>query len=449
MKKREIIMTEGPLLGKILKFSIPLMMSGMLQLVFNAADNVVVGRFSGSNALASVGATTSLIHLLINLFIGLSVGAAVTISHSIGSGNLESASEHAHNAIATSLLAGVFIGIVGIVIARPVLSAMDTPAAALDGAVLYFQIYFAGAPFLLLYNFGAAILRSVGDTSRPFVYLAISGVVNVILNLIFVINFDMSVLGVALATLISNAISSLLVLRALIKTEGTCQIKLARVKIYKNKLSALLRIGLPAGLQSCMFSFSNVFIQSSINSFGELALAGNTAAISVLGFLETGTSAFSEATVTFTSQNHGAGKYDRVRQVGIICALSITIIGIIFGVLIYLYSHILLSFYLPGEEDAIFYGKERLLYLSVPHALLGIMNAVTGLIRGLDSHVFPMVVTIFGVCILRIIYLYTVFPLFNTLASLYIMYPITWLSTTAILFVHYIHLYRKLARRTA
>ena len=326
-KSYEIDMCNGPLTGKLLRFAIPLMFSGILQLLFNAADIIVAGRFAGHQALAAVGSTSSLINLLVNVFIGLSVGTNVLCANYIGAKQEKAVSETVHTSVLLSLICGVILIFIGVLLARPLLTLMGTPEDVLNQATLYMRIYFVGMPATMLYNFGAAILRAVGDTKRPLYFLFASGVVNVILNLIFVIVFHLGVAGVAIATVISQCISALLVLRCLIHEEGMYRLHLNKLKIHKNRLILMIRIGLPAGMQGAIFSISNVLIQSSVNSFGSVAMAGNTAASNIEGFIYTAMNAFHQTSISFTSQNYGAGKKKRITRILIQCEILVFIVG--------------------------------------------------------------------------------------------------------------------------
>ena len=352
-------MTNGPLLGKIVRFAIPLAISGILQLLFNAADIIVVGRFSGSQALAAVGSTSALINLIVNLFIGLSVGTNVLVAQSYGAGNQKDLQDTVHTSVLSSLIFGCIVLVVGISLSAPMLELMGTPEEVLDQACLYMRIYFIGMPASLLYNFGAAILRAVGDTQRPLYFLFIAGVVNVVLNLFFVIGFHLDVAGVAIATVISQCISAGLVLLCLVKSHAPYQVNLRHLRIKKDKLLGMVKIGLPAGIQGCSFSISNVLIQSSINSFGAVAMAGNTAASNIEGFVSTAMDAFCQAALSFTGQNVGAGKLKRVNRILPLCVALVTGTGLVLGIGAYLLGPQLLGIYSTGAE-VIAFGMKRM-----------------------------------------------------------------------------------------
>lgn len=421
----EIDMTHGPLLGKIVKFAIPLALSGILQLLFNAADIVVVGRFAGSDALAAVGATGALINLIVTLFMGLSVGTNVLVAQYYGAGNRKDLSETVHTSILASTVFGVALIAVGILLAQPVLKAMATPPDVLDQAVLYMRIYFIGMPGMMLYNFGAAVLRAVGDTQRPLYFLLLAGVVNVLLNLFFVIVLHMGVAGVAAATSISQAISAGLVLLCLMRTDSIYRVELKRLRIKKDKLLQMAKIGLPAGIQGASFSISNVLIQSTINSFGPLAMAGNTAASNMEGFVSTGMDAFSQAAMSFTGQNVGAKKVNRVNRILALCLGLGASVGLVLGIGAYFGGPGLLGIY-SGDPEVIAFGLRRMAIVCTCQCIGALMGNMVGVLRGLGASFVPMVITITFVCGFRVVWLYTAFAAVPTLEMLYVSYPITW-----------------------
>lgn len=431
--KYEIDMIHGPLLGKIILYALPLMASGMLQLAFHAADLIVVGRFTGSGALAAVGSTSSLINLMTNLFIGISAGANVLVARYFGAGRDQDVKEAAHTTIAIAALAGVGLIFVGFFFARPILAMMDTPEDIINDAVLYIRIYFAGMPVIMLYNFGAAILRAVGDTRRPLYYLATAGVINIILNFVFVKYCHMGVAGVGLATVISQTVSTGLLLRALLMAEANYKIYLKEIRIYKDKLLQMLRIGLPAGLQSCLFSFSNVLIQSSVNSFGTSVVAGNTASSNIEALVYTGMNAFYQTALSFTGQNYGIHDYKRIKRVTAICISLVVATGIVLGELAILLKGPLLGIY-GTTGDALKYGGIRLSIICSTYFLCGIMDTLVGVLRGMGYAIMPMVVSLSGACLLRIIWILTIFRYAHTLNVLYLSYPVTWFVTAAVHF---------------
>ena len=441
-KKYEIDMCNGPLLSKILAYSVPLIASGILQLLFNAADMVVAGRFAGSVALGAVGATSSLINLLINVFIGMSVGSNVLVAHFFGANRAKELGQTVHTSIALSLISGVVLGIAGFLLASPLLSLMGTPDDILPHAVIYMQIYFIGVPGMLLYNFGSAILRAVGDTKRPLYYLLSAGVINVILNLFFVVVMQIGVAGVALATIISQFISAALVIRCLIKEEGDYHLDIRAIRLYPDKVMRILRVGLPAGFQGAVFSISNVLIQSSVNSFGSIAVAGNTAAQNLEGFVYNAMNSFHQTALSFTSQNMGAKKMDRVKKIMWICVGCVTVTGMVMGFTGLYFAKDLLSIY-STDSQVIAYGYQRLLIIFAYYFLCGVMDVMVGSIRGMGYSIMPMIVSLLGACGLRVVWIFTVFTFYRTPQVLYISYPVTWTVTFLVHFVCFTIGYRE------
>ncbi len=444
--KYEMDMCNGPLFQKIIIFSIPLILSGMLQLLFNAADIVVVGRFAGKEALAAVGSTSSLTNLLVNVFMGLSIGANVLVARFYGAGQKKELDEMIHTAIATSVIAGVFLIFAGFFLAKPALNLMGTPEDVIDHSVLYMRIYFAGMPVLMLYNFGSAVLRAIGDTKRPLYYLLFAGVVNVILNLIFVINFQMGVAGVALATVISQAISAILVIRCLIINDGIVRLHLNRLRIVPDKLMKMIKIGIPAGLQGAMFSISNVLIQSSINSFGSIAMAGNTAALNIEGFVYTAMNALHQGAVSFTGQNYGAHKFKRIAKIAIICEGMVFVVGLLLSVVVLIFVEPLLRLY-SEDPEVIPYGIQRLQIICTTYYLCGMMDVMVGILRGMGYAIAPMIVSLTGVCVFRVVWIYTIFANFRSLEVLYFSYPATWALTFLVQLIMFIIIYRNLQKK--
>lgn len=436
-------MCNGPLAGKILLFYFPLMLSGILQLLFNAADIAVAGRFAGNEALAAVGSTSSLTNLLVNLFIGLSVGANVLVARFYGAGKTDELKSMVQTAVATSVIGGVILVFLGFFVSKPALTLMGTPTDVIAHSVLYMRIYFAGMPFMMAYNFGAAVLRAVGDTRRPLYYLLIAGVVNVLLNLLFVIAFQMGVAGVAVATVISQAISAFLVLRCLIKTDSVYRLELKGIRIAADKLVKMIQIGVPAGLQGALFSISNVLIQSSVNSFGKIAMAGNTAGSNLEGFVYTAMNAFHQAAISFCGQNYGAMKYKRVAKSLFICLGFVTVVGLAMGSGTYLFAGTLLKLYSPDAE-VIGYGILRMSYICIPYCLCGMMDVMVGGLRGMGYSIMPMIVSLTGACLFRVVWIYTVFQQHRTLPCLYISYPISWGLTFLVHLACFAVVYRRL-----
>lgn len=427
--KYEIDMTNGSLFPKIVIFSIPLILSGILQLAFNAADLIVVGQYSKEpSALAAIGNTSSLINFFTNVIIGVSVGSNVVVARYIGAKKDKEVHDAVHTSIATCIILGVVIGLLGIIFCRPILSAMSTPDNVIDLSVLYIRIYFAGLPASMVYNFGSAILRSAGDTKRPLIFLFISGVVNVILNLIFVILLGMSVDGVALATIISQILSALLVLICLMKSNASYKLILKDLRINPVILGKILQIGLPAGVQGMIFSLSNILIQSSINFFGDIAMSGSTAASSLEGFVYTSMNAVYQTTLSFTSQNYGACKYDRIKKILFECLLLVTVVGLVLGNGLYFFGHFFLGLYSHSEE-VIAMGMIRLRSICTIYFLCGVMEVFCGTLRGLGYGVMPMIVSLIGACGFRVLYIWTYFEMNKTLDVLYLSYPFSWTLT--------------------
>lgn len=444
-KSYEIDMCNGPLFGKILLFTLPLMLSGILQLLFNAADVVVVGRFAGNEALAAVGSTGSLTNLLVNLFIGLSVGANVLVARYYGGRQEEEVSQTVHTAILVSMAGGVLLAVIGIAAARPLLLLMDTPENVIEHSVLYMRIYFIGMPVMLMFNFGSAILRAIGDTRRPLFYLSIAGVINVVLNLFFVIKLQMGVAGVALATVISQCVSSTLIIRCLMQSEGCFKLYLNKLHINWDKFKKIAAIGLPAGIQGSLFSISNVLIQSSVNSFGSVAMAGNTAGSNVEGFVYTAMNSVHQTAVSFTGQNLGGKKYDRINKILLECLLFVTAIGLIMGNGAFLLGHQILGFY-SSDPQVISYGLQRMSVICTFYCICGIMDVLVGSIRGLGYAVMPMIISLMGACVFRVIWIYTVFQWSRSLHTLYISYPISWALTAGVHAICFFIVRKKICR---
>ena len=428
MKSHEIDMCNGPIWSKLLIFSIPLMLSGILQLLFNAADMIVIGQYSTGEALAAIGGTSSLINFFVNVIIGISVGSNVVVARYFGAGKSKDVHDAVHTSITACLILGVTVGILGIILCRPMLQLMGTPGNVIDLSVLYVRIYFAGLPAIMLYNFGSAILRAVGDTRRPLIYLTISGVINVLLNLLFVIKFGRSVDGVALATIISQAVSAVLVLRCLMHSDGPYKLTLKDLKINKILLGKILQVGLPAGIQGMIFSLSNIVIQSSVNAYGSVAMEGNTACQSIEGFVYTSMNAVYQTTLSFVSQNYGAGKFARIKAVAVRCLILCLIIGITMGNLVYLFGHPLLALYKPNES-VIAYGLIRMKVICTTYVTCGLMEVLCGILRGLGYGVLPMIVSLIGACGLRILWIVTYYADHKSLPVLYASYPISWTIT--------------------
>ncbi|MDR0840532.1 MAG: MATE family efflux transporter [Christensenellaceae bacterium] len=445
----EVDMSQGPLLKKITTYVLPLMLTGILQLLYNAADIVVVGRYTGSTALAAVGSTIPLINLLVNMFIGLSVGVSVAIAQHYGAREYTDVQETVHTALLISLIVGIFVGALGATCARIVLVWMGSPADVIEQATLYLRIFFLGIPAAMFYNFGAAILRAVGNTRQPLYYLSAAGVINVILNLVLVIRFKMGVAGVAIPTVISQYISAILILICLMRTEGCLQFTPRHMRIVPQKLAAIARIGVPAGLQSALFCFSNVIIQSVINSFGSAAMAGAAAASNLASFMYTCLTSVGQAALTVTGQNVGAGQYQRINRITGICLGLIMAVSVVLSTAFYVFADALLAIYAPGDPVVIAYGRTVLLMHVYTYFLMGILEVLAGSMRGMGDSLTPMLVSIFGICGLRILWVYTVFQANPTWLNLYLSYPASWLITAALQAVCYFIVRRRLLRRAA
>lgn len=442
---------EGPLIPQIIRFTIPVILSGILQLLFNAADLVVVGRFCGSVSVAAVGATGSIINLIVNLFIGLSVGAGVSVAQSIGAQQDEETHRLVHTAIPTAFIGGAVLTVVGVCGAGTFLTWMETPPDVLPLSTVYMKIYFCGIASSMLYNFGSAILRAAGDTKRPLYYLTIAGILNVVLNVFFVVVFHLDVAGVALATAISQTLSAVLVLIALTRRTDSCKLSFRKMHFSFRPLLKMMRIGIPAGIQSSLFSFSNVIIQSSVNSFGSVVMSGNAAAGNIEGFVYIALNSLQQTSMNFTGQNVGAGNYKRVGQVMRICLLFVTGIGIVFGSLVYIFARPLLSIYITDSAQAIEYGIIRMTFVCLPYFLCGLMDVMTGTLRGMGVSLAPMLITVIGACGFRILWIFTVFqiPEYHSPQSLYISYPISWTLTFLAELVCYLLLSRRRKKHLA
>lgn len=451
MKRLNNDMLHGPLLGNLISYTVPIMLTGILQLLFNAADLVVVGQYRGSIALAAVGATGSLTALIINLFIGLSTGAGVTVAHAIGSKDAERTHRTVHTAVTISVIGGVILAVIGVAFSKQFLIWMDTPEDVLPLSALYMQIYFTAMPVVMLYNFCASILRAAGDTKSPLMILAVSGVINVVLNIIFVTVFGMSVDGVALATVISTVVSAVRATIALMRRTDAVHLELRKLRIYKAQLLKIIRIGLPAGIQGSIFSISNVLIQSSINSFGKIAMSGNAAAGNIEGFVYTSMNAFYQSTLNFVGQNVGARQYKRVSQIMWISMACVTILGISMSGLVYAFGPQLLGIYISDSAEAIDYGMVRFTYVLLPYFLCGVMEVCTGALRGMGVSLMPMIASIVGVCGIRIGWILTVFqmPEYHSLESLYFSYIVSWVFTIVFHMVSFLIIHRKRMRQFA
>lgn len=452
--KARMNMTEGPLLKQLLIYALPLMATGVLQFLYNAADTVIVGRFAsdGETALAAVGSTGSISALITGLFIGLAVGANVSISHAYGSGRDDQVKDIVHTSILLSFILGISIGLIGFVSARPLLALMGVPDGVIDWSVIYMQTIFLGMPAQMTYNYGAAILNARGDTKHPFYFLCVAGAVNVILNLFFVIVCHLDVLGVALATIISQYLSAFLILRLLSSFNDSCRLYLNKLYIRKDKLIKIIKIGVPAGIQGCLFSVSNVLIQSSINSFGPNTMAANTAAANIDGIIYIAMNSFYQAALAFTGQNAGALKYDRVKKICLRCLLLVFVFGLILGAVCYFFGPALLSLFgVEGDvstSETMRVGMLRLTIVGMPYFLCGLMEVMSGMLRGLGASLVSAVVSLLGSCVLRIIWIYTVFQEYRMIEILYVSYPATWIITAAAHFICFTVILKRRIRKS-
>ena len=448
MKKSSVNMLHGPLLPSIVTYAVPIILTGLLQLLFNAADLVVVGQFRGSASLAAVGATGSITNLVVNLFIGLSVGVGVAVAHGMGAHEDREVHRVVHTALPTAVAGGLILAVIGVSMSGQFLAWMGTPKDTLPLSTLYMQIYFCGMPFNMVYNYSASILRAAGDTKSPLIFLSFAGVVNVILNLIFVIIFGMNVEGVALATIISQGISAVLVVRALMRRSDACRVDLRKLRFYKREFFRIVRLGLPAGIQGSLFSISNVTIQSSINSFGEIFMSGNAAAGNIEGFIYVAMNAFHQTCVNFVGQNVGARQYKRVSKVYLICLGCVSIVGIALSLLTYSFGPQLLSIYITDSAEAIRFGMIRFGFVCLPYFICGLMDVSTGALRGLGASFMPMIISVLGICAFRVGWILSIFqiPEFHTQECLLVSYPVSWIITFLAQTVAFFWVYRKHTR---
>ena len=444
-KRYNMDMTTGSLFPKILSFAFPLMITGLLQIVYNAADVMVVGRFAGSVSLAAVGATSTLVNLMLNLFLGLSMGSGVVVAKHIGAADNAAVHRSVHTAMLLSLVSGILIGLFGFIISPFALKAMGTPAEVLKLSSLYLKIFFLGTPANMIFNYGASILRATGDSKRPLYILTSTGILNVVLNIFFVVKCHMDVAGVALATIIAQYVSAVCVLYILLNINSVIHLSPKKLAIYKDELKDILRIGIPAGLQGSLFSLSNVIIQSSINSFGAAAIAGNTASGNVDSIIFTCCNSVSQTATTFTSQNFGAGQYRRIRKIYFNCIGTSAAIAVIFGIALWFFGPQILTVF-STDAEVIELGMIRLRLFAVTYIINSALDVTTGQMRGLGKSVIPMIVTMVGVCGLRILWVFTVFPQHRSLFMLYFSYPVSWFITGSVLVVMYAITFRKILK---
>lgn len=446
--KKVVNMLEGPLLGPIFLFAMPLFITSVLQLAFNAVDIIVVGKFTGHHALAAVGATGPVINLLVTMFMGISLGASVIMGKNVGARDFKNAQDTLHTAIGISILGGILVLFAGIFTAMPLLRLMQTPPEVIELAGEYLKIYYIGMPGFMVYNFGSALLRAIGDSRRPMYFLTISGIFNVICNLIFVIVFKMGVAGVAIATSISQYIAAALTVTSLLKADGYMKLSFDKIRISKDKALGMMKIGLPAGFQGALFSISNILIQSGINSFGSVVMAGNTAAGNLEGFVYMGMNAVYQTSLSFTSQNMGAKQYDRVKKIFWTCVRVVIVVGLVLGVGAWIFGDKLLRLY-TDEPEVIKYGVERLGVVSATYFLCGIMDTMVGGLRGMGYSITPMIIGLTAVCILRMIWIATIFQSIHTPVVLYLSYPLSWTVAAIGNYVNYLYAMKKLERLKA
>ena len=449
--RQKVNMLNGPLFSGIVSYTIPIILTSLLQLLFNAADLVIVGRFCGSISVAAVGATGSITTLIINLFMGLSIGAGVTVAHGLGSREEDVVHRAVHTAVPAAIISGIILTMVGVSFSETLLSWMGTPDTVLPLSALYMRIYFGGMCFTMIYNFCGSILRAAGDTKSPLIFLSIAGVINVVLNVIFVTVFHMNVAGVALATVASQAFSAIAVVVVLMRRSDACKLDLKKLRIYKPQMMKMIRIGLPAGIQGSLFSISNVLIQSSVNSFGDVVMSGHAAAVNIEGFIYVCLNAFHQTAVNFTGQNFGARQYDRVKKILWICLGCVTVVGLFTGTTALVLSEKLLSIYITDSQEAIAIGVLHMSYMCVPYFLLGMMDVSTGALRGMGASIAPMVISVLGICGVRIGWVYTIFQIeaFHTPQCLYLSYPVSWAVTFVVQFVAFQILYRRHVKKAA
>lgn len=443
---KNVDMLSGPLFSNILKFVIPFMLTAFIQHLYNAADVVVVGRYAGRTALAAVGSTGNITNLIIDLILGLSVGVSISLGHAIGAGDLEKQKKTVHTAILLSILSGAVVSIIGIVFAEPLLRLIEVPESIMPQAKIYMQIIFCGKTPSLIYNFGAGIFRANGDTKTPMYIVSASGIINILLNLFFVICLDMAAGGVALATVISQLFTAIVVIYKLTKRTDGSRLYLKKLKIHAEELRSIVKIGLPSGIQSLVFSGANVIVYAGINSFGDAVIAGNAAGTNIGNFYNAAVNSFYQAAVSFTSQNIGAKQYNRINKIIGICLLDVTIIWSILIFISLVFGESLVGFYAPGDVEAIHWGVVRLIYVGCLYGLVGYMNVMSGALRGMRYSFLCMIAAIVGVCGIRIVWVYTVFPIVNTYENLLLCFPLSWFGTFVFYSIVYVFVMRKLKR---
>ena len=449
MKKRDVDMLQGALLPNIIRFAVPVMLTSIFQLLFNAADLMVVGQYCGSLSVAAVGATGALTSLIVNLFMGFSIGAGVSVAHALGEQDDVVTHRTVHTAILIAIVSGILLSVVGIGFSKTFLQWMDTPENVLKLSAVYMRIYFGGMLFNLVYNFCASILRAAGDTKSPLIFLSFSGVLNVGLNIIFVRVFHMNVAGVALATTLSQGVSAALVVWTLMRRTDACKLYFKKIRFYKEQFGKIVRIGLPAGVQSSLFGIANVMVQTSVNGFGEVIVSGNSAAVNIEGFVYMVMYAFQHASVNFVGQNTGAKQYGRVKKVYWTCLGCVVVAGLCAGTVAYSIGPHWLSLYIPDSPEAISLGMLRLSYIALPYFVCGLVDVTTGALRGIGVSVLPMIISVLGICVLRIVWIYTIFqiPAYHTPQVLYQTYLVSWIVTFAAELTAFFVVYRRRIRQ--
>lgn len=447
--RKEIDMLHGPLAWPLVTYAIPIMLTSILQLLFNAADLVVVGAYCGSMSVAAVGATGAITNLIVNLFIGLSVGAGVAVAHGIGSQERQQVSDTVHTAVPLALVSGVFLTVLGVGFSRKILQAMGTPEEVLSLAATYMEIYFLGITFNMVYNFCAAMVRAAGDTRTPLVILTAAGVLNVILNIVFVKYLSRNVDGVAMATTISEALSAFAILWVMARRTDSVRLYFKKLRFRAEPLGKMLRIGIPAGIQSCMFSLSNVLLQSAVNSFGAVAVSGNAAVANLEGFMYVIENSFHQTAVNYVGQNCGAMQYGRVKRVTWLCLGYATIAGLLFGSLMCVFAPQLLSLYITDSQEAIQIGVARMFVDILPYFIFGIQDVLTGALRGIGASFTSMILTVLGICGVRVLWIYTVFqiPRFHNQTMLYVSYPLSWFVTLIVQLAAFLIVFGRLQKK--
>ncbi len=447
--RKEIDMLHGPLAWPLVTYAIPIMLTSILQLLFNAADLVVVGAYCGSMSVAAVGATGAITNLIVNLFIGLSVGAGVAVAHGIGSQERQQVSDTVHTAVPLALVSGVFLTVLGVGFSRKILQAMGTPEEVLSLAATYMEIYFLGITFNMVYNFCAAMVRAAGDTRTPLVILTAAGVLNVILNIVFVKYLSRNVDGVAMATTISEALSAFAILWVMARRTDSVRLYFKKLRFRAEPLGKMLRIGIPAGIQSCMFSLSNVLLQSAVNSFGAVAVSGNAAVANLEGFMYVIENSFHQTAVNYVGQNCGAMQYGRVKKVTWLCLGYATIAGLLFGSLMCVFAPQLLSLYITDSQEAIQIGVARMFVDILPYFIFGLQDVLTGALRGIGASFTSMILTVLGICGVRVLWIYTVFqiPRFHNQTMLYVSYPLSWFVTLIVQLAAFLIVFGRLQKK--